>query len=134
MPKKSVNINNFSGGLNNNTNARDIAANEFAVLNNLDNETPGKLKLFGNVDNYYSSGNYDETHSTFNEGNGLIYLSTDRDVDDTNPALSNHEILFINDARESLNKASMKKGNEALLPMAEMFTTGKRIHEVNHGK
>ena len=98
MAKKSVNINNFSGGLNNNTNARDIAANEFAVLNNLDNETPGKLKLFGNVDNYYSSGNYDETHSTFNAGNGLIYLSTDRDVDDTDPALSNHEILFINDA------------------------------------
>ena len=62
------------------------------------------------------------------------------DNNDQNNAMSGKElrarinVLFINDARESLNKASMKKGNEALLPMAEMFTTGKRIHEVNHGK
>ena len=59
---------------------------------------------------------------------------------DTNNAMSGKElrarinVLFINAAREDLNKASMKKGNEALLPMAEMFTTGKRIHEVNYGK
>jgi len=62
------------------------------------------------------------------------------DNNDTNNAMSGKElrarihVLFINDAREDLNKASMKKGNEALLPMVEMFTTGKRIHEVNYGK
>ena len=59
---------------------------------------------------------------------------------DTNNAMSGKElrarinVLLINEAREGLNKASMKKGNEALLPMVEMFTTGKRIHEVNYGK
>ena len=62
------------------------------------------------------------------------------DNNDTNNAMSGKElrarinVLLINEAREGLNKASMKKGNEALLPMVEMFTTGKRIHEVNYGK
>ena len=37
MPKKAINVNNFSGGLNNNTNPRDIQINEFQTLNGLDN-------------------------------------------------------------------------------------------------
>ena len=81
MPKRSINVNNFSGGLNNNTNPRDIADNEFQTLNGLDNEIPGKLRLFGSVKDFRTSNNYSETHSTFNIGNGLTYLTLDRDID-----------------------------------------------------
>ena len=47
MPKKAINVNNFSGGLNNNTTPRDLADNEFQVLLNLSNEVPGKLHVIG---------------------------------------------------------------------------------------
>jgi len=96
MPKRSINVNNFSGGLNDNTNPRDIQVNEFSVLNGLDNETPGKLTTIGLIDNY--SPSFSETNTTFNPGNGLIYLSTDRDIDVSSPSISSKEILLINDA------------------------------------
>jgi len=101
MPKRSINVNNFSGGLNNNTNSRDVADNEFQTLNGLDNEIPGKLRLFGNIityDGFESPGiNFSETHSTFNIGNGLTYLTLDRDIDNAGTIASN-ELLLVNDA------------------------------------
>lgn len=102
MPKRSINVNNFSGGLNNNTNPRDIADNEFQTLNGLDNEIPGKLRLFGSVKDFITSNppltyNYSETHSTFNIGNGLTYLTLDRDIDNAGTIAAN-ELLLVNDA------------------------------------
>jgi len=99
MPKKSINVNNFSGGLNNNTNSRDIQINEFQTLNGLDNEVPGKLKLFGEVKAYSALENYSETHTSFQYGNGLTYLKLDRDIEDNvSDNLSEDELLIINDA------------------------------------
>ena len=99
MPKKSINVNNFSGGLNNNTNPRDIQINEFQTLNGLDNEVPGKLKLFGEVKAYSALDNYSETQTSFQYGNGLTYLKLDRDIEDNvSDNLSEDELLIINDA------------------------------------
>ena len=95
--KKAINVNNFSGGLNNNTNPRDIADNEFQILNGLDNEVPGKLKTLGSVADYKSSNNYQEAHSVFNKGNGITYLTLDRDIDNAGTIAAN-ELLLINDA------------------------------------
>lgn len=97
MPKKAINVNNFSGGLNNNTNPRDIADNQFQVLNGLDNEVPGKLKTLGSVAVYKSSNNYQEAHSVFNKGNGITYLTLDRDIDNAGTIAAN-ELLLVNDA------------------------------------
>ena len=98
MPKRSINVNNFSGGLNNNTNSRDIADNQFQVLNGFDNEVPGKLKLFGSIANYEpaSGSNYSETHNAFNYGNGLLHLSLDRDIDNAG-TIATSELVLIND-------------------------------------
>ena len=49
MPKETLNVNNFSGGLNNNTNQRDLEVNEYQELKGLSIETPGKLKVSGSV-------------------------------------------------------------------------------------
>ena len=48
MPKKAKNVNDFSGGLNNNTTPRDLGDNEFQVLLNLSN-TFSKLTLDTNL-------------------------------------------------------------------------------------
>lgn len=102
MPKRSINVNNFSGGLDNNTNPRDLSDNQFKILNGLDNEIPGKLRLFGNIDAYdgFTSGsNFSQSQSTFYKGNGLTYLSFDRDVDSASkPSISQNELLLVNDS------------------------------------
>jgi hypothetical protein len=102
MPKKSINVNNFSGGLDNNTNPRDLSDNQFKILNGLDNEIPGKLRLFGDIDAYdgFTEGsNFSQSQSTFYKGNGLTYLSFDRDVDSASkPSISQNELLLVNDA------------------------------------
>ena len=79
MPKKALNIDDFSGGLNDNTNNRDIANNQFAILNGVDVEYAGKIKTLGKVDdtgNYPVSGTNDHiSSSTINYGNGLLHLN-----------------------------------------------------------
>ena len=47
MPKLIKNIANFTGGLNNNTNRRDILDIESQVMLNVSNEIPGKLVMEG---------------------------------------------------------------------------------------
>ena len=70
--KRSYNINSFSGGLNNNTNPRDIKDDQLQVLNGFDNETPGKLKLVGSIVDEDGS-TYTESHNnTWQYGNGLF--------------------------------------------------------------
>ena len=49
MPKEVLDLRNFSGGLNNNANPRDLDTSEFQELNGLSMETPGKLKISGSV-------------------------------------------------------------------------------------
>ena len=49
MPKLTKHINNFSGGLNNNTNSKDLNDNEFQILDKLSNEVPGKITMNGSA-------------------------------------------------------------------------------------
>lgn len=96
MPKKIINVSNFSGGINNNTNPRDMVANEYQEMLNLDNEVPGKLKLYGST----VTDSYNETDGTeidsINHGNGLYHFNLDRDID-APTVISNREYLAIND-------------------------------------
>ena len=95
MPKQVANITNFSGGLNNKTNPRDIADNQFQDLDTISVETPGKIKMMGAKKIVSIKSNNGITSGTVNHGNGLAYLKTDRDLG--NVALENTESLFIND-------------------------------------
>ena len=94
MPKKAKNVNDFSGGLNNNTTPRDLGDNEFQVLLNLSNEVPGKLKVIGNEDNVTSSAL--NAINSINYGNGLLHYNSDRNL--SSPAtITETEYILIND-------------------------------------
>ena len=56
MPKKILNINNFSGGLDTLASARDLKPNQFSILDGLDNEVFGKLQTIGKIDPVTVSG------------------------------------------------------------------------------
>lgn len=100
MPKQTANIKNFSGGLNNNTNTKDIKDNEFQVLLNLSNEVPGKLKPDGTADNVTVPAGVSGI-STLNYGNGILYATLDRNISSPQ-TITESEYLFINDATNSV--------------------------------
>ncbi len=101
MPKKALNIANFSGGLNNNTTERDLEDNQFSVINNLDIETPGKIKTMGEVTDVSVGSDTDHIALTdpynFYYGNGLLHLNLDKKTDASPANTDNTEYLFIND-------------------------------------
>jgi len=97
MPKQVANIENFSGGLNNKTNPRDIEVNQFQNLDSLSVETPGKLKVMGSIVQEVSKLNNVITGGTINHGNGLLYLKTDRDLGSN--AEESTESFFLNDTQ-----------------------------------
>jgi len=97
MPKQVANIENFSGGLNNKTNPRDIEVNQFQNLDSLSVETPGKLKVMGSIVQEVSKLNNVITGGTINHGNGLLYLKTDRDLGSN--AEESTESFFVNDTQ-----------------------------------
>jgi len=104
MPKKAINVNNFSGGLNNNTSPRDLADNEFQVLLNLSNEVPGKLKVIG--DELNLTTNALNAIDTLNYGNGLLHYNADRNL--SSPAtITETEYLLINDITASPKRVSI---------------------------
>tara|TARA_R100000808_G_C2155533_1_gene168438 strand:+ start:284 stop:2752 length:2469 start_codon:yes stop_codon:yes gene_type:complete len=97
VPKKVLNLTNFSGGLNDNTNARDLLVNEFQLIDGFSVERPGTLKVLGSVKNlpHVSSADEEQFASAINHGNGLFHFNSDRDPADG--ALANTEMLLIND-------------------------------------
>jgi len=104
VAKGILNISNYSGGLNNKTNPRDLEDNQFQALDSLSIETPGKLKLTGASQDYTGSISADfATPITY--GNGLFQFNADYDIDDTTAFLENNEMLFINTSKSETSPA-----------------------------
>ena len=104
MPKKAINVSNFSGGVNNNTTPRDLADNEFQVLLNLSNEVPGKLQVIGSTLNLTASAL--DAINTLNYGNGLLHYNADRNL--SSPAtITETEYVLINDITASPKRVSI---------------------------
>tara|TARA_R110000868_G_scaffold65399_7_gene195671 strand:+ start:3545 stop:5998 length:2454 start_codon:yes stop_codon:yes gene_type:complete len=81
MAKKILNLNNFSGGLNNSAARRDLLPNEFAVLDGLDNEFYGKLVPLGKLTDRTVSGL--PTSNTLKDGSGLLHFNSDVKIHNT---------------------------------------------------
>ena len=54
MPKQQLIIKNFEGGLNTNSDARDIADNEFSALQGFDVDSLGRIRTMGTHGNHVS--------------------------------------------------------------------------------
>tara|TARA_R100001082_G_scaffold37711_1_gene19869 strand:- start:7682 stop:9880 length:2199 start_codon:yes stop_codon:yes gene_type:complete len=84
MPKVSLTINDFSGGLNTDISPRDLEGNQLEVCTNVDPSSVGRLKMasqFKDADTDIQGGNNDFTsaaHTT--PGYGLFVFSNDNEV------------------------------------------------------
>ena len=75
MPKQIYKIENFHGGLNTDSDPRDVADNELPVLTDLVVDEVGKIRMMGgNADH----GAPDPTDHTLRAGYGLFYFTADR--------------------------------------------------------
>ena len=139
MPKLIKNIANFSGGLNNNTNRRDILDVESQVMLNVSNEIPGKLVMEGRTIASSISSNDVTGIDALNYGNGLLHTNLDRNFGAA--GINETEYLFINDKTDSIvriydvtNSAAeatnIDYGNTASL--VEMYSVDGQIRVVPH--
>ena len=139
MPKLIKNVANFSGGLNNNTNRRDILDVESQVLLNVSNEIPGKLVMEGRSIASSISSNDVTAIDALNYGNGLLHTNLDRNFGAA--GINETEYLFINDKTDSIvriydvtNSAAeattIDYGNTASL--VEMYSVDGQIRVVPH--
>ncbi len=75
MPKKSLNINPFHGGLNEHTDARDIQHHELAGVQNLAVSEIGRVRMVGRVNDVLT-----KPSSEVKAGSGLYRYSSDRTI------------------------------------------------------
>ena len=101
MPKLTKHINNFSGGLNNNTNSKDLNDNEFQILDKLSNEVPGKITMNGSAVAENIGSNAISDIDDLNFGNGLLYTNLDRNLGAAQ-TINETEYFFINDTTDSI--------------------------------
>ena len=98
MAQKAVlNVSNYSGGLNNHTNGRDIEMNQYQDIDSLSIETPGKLKVMGATAEEGTTLTITDSTFTPVVGNGLFYFKSDKDPEQTNIATDNTEMILVND-------------------------------------
>jgi len=101
VPKLTKHINNFSGGLNNNTNSKDLNDNEFQILDKLSNEVPGKITMNGSAVAENIGSNAISDIDNLNFGNGLLYTNLDRNLGAAQ-TINETEYFFINDTTDSI--------------------------------
>ena len=75
MPKQIHKIDQFHGGLNTNSDSRDIADNELSVALGVMVDELGSIRTLGGTDSHDANT---ATSSTINPGYGLFYFSHDR--------------------------------------------------------
>jgi len=77
MPKKSIEINPFDGGLNDYADARDIKENELAVATNLRIDQPGRIRIGKRITNGTTRLSENAAITT---GSGLFHYNSDFNV------------------------------------------------------
>ena len=79
MPKQTLNINRFEGGLNTDTDPRDLKDNEFSELKGAYIDKPGRIRTAGSVSQYNSSDIPLLSRTSTPTGYGLFQFGTDYD-------------------------------------------------------
>ena len=81
MPKQLYKITQFHGGLNSNSDARDIAENELSEAIDIMVDELGKIRMMGGIAqhyNYTNTANNPNNAAVITPGYGLFQFSHDR--------------------------------------------------------
>ena len=88
MPKQTFKIEGFHGGINSNSDPRDIRPNESPSLKDVGIDSVGKIKTLGSVD----SGTNDSNTVAILKNKGLFVMSSDRQLD---AGVGDEDLIFL---------------------------------------
>ena len=91
MPKQTFKIEGFHGGINSNSDPRDIRPNESPSLKDVGIDSVGKIKTLGSVD----SGTNDSNTVAILKNKGLFVMSSDRQLD---AGVGDEDLIFLYDS------------------------------------
>ena len=94
MPKVSVPLNKFDGGLNNRDSARDIGDNFLAEATNVDVSSVGRIRTLGEFKNLASSITSDVTNHE--PAYGLFKINTDGPPESTGTTTTGEHLVYTN--------------------------------------
>ena len=92
MPKKSIEINPFDGGLNDFADARDIKENELAAATNIKTDQPGRIKIGKRI--HSVAARTIGGSSTISAGTGIFHYNTDYAVNSTTEANTEYQLMM----------------------------------------
>ena len=94
MPKKSIEINPFDGGLNNYADARDIKENELAAATNINTDQPGRIKIGRRIDSGTTRAG---GPNSVNAGRGVFQYNSDFNASNAGTP-TEYQLIYHNNA------------------------------------
>lgn len=101
MPKQIATVNDFSGGLNDSTDQRDLAPNEFAECTNLDQHKKGKLIT---APKFKADAITD--HGAVTDGYGMFIFSNDYNISDNSAGYTGYYIALAHGGNVDIYQSS----------------------------
>ena len=89
MPKKSIEINPFDGGLNNFADARDIKENELATATNINTDQPGRIRIGKRIHSVAARTGIADIQA----GLGLFHYNSDY-ASDSSEGNTEYQVIF----------------------------------------
>ena len=132
MPKKSIEINPFDGGLNNYADARDIKENELAVATNVDTDQPGRIMIGKRTkDKSVRTG-----PASISAGKGLFQYNSDYDTSNAGVP-TEYQLLYDNNTlyrrdTGSTNFTSISSLGSAYNPVYYSLDGNVRLSDGDH--
>ena len=117
MPKKSIEINPFDGGLNNYADARDIKENELAAASNLNTDQPGRIKIGKRIHSVAARTGADDVQT----GLGLFHYSSDYAANNTE-ANTEYQVLFNSSTNHLLRRTLSDTNFTSLVALGAAYT------------
>ena len=132
MPKQTYIINDFSGGVNNLKNPRDLAPNESQFLTNFSVNTQGSLKLRGVEADYNSTIN--DRAATVEPGYGLAVFESDFGLNNTSFTYSDSSSPNTDFAQTNDKEVEFNQTSPSVSDISTRFPAGSIISITNTSK
>ena len=117
MPKKSIEINPFDGGLNNFADARDIKENELAAATNLSTDQAGRIKIGKRIHTMSARTGAADIQS----GLGLFHYNSDFNALNSE-AYTEYQVMFNSATNGLVRRESVDTNWNALVSLGAAYT------------
>ena len=117
MPKKSIEINPFDGGLNNFADARDIKENELATATNINTDQPGRIRIGKRIHSVAARTGIADIQA----GLGLFHYNSDY-ASDSSEGNTEYQVIFNTSTNALMRRTTSDTNWTALSSLGAAYT------------